>query len=108
MEALSPKKQEIQQLQRDLRQALLTLSPPSECGKPPLNQQKWLSTRQLAEYIDVGVYRARNLLLDMVEKGEVIVSAGSVKNSLRWYPVLPTTATDHTNIKPPTTSPPAK
>ncbi|HEJ9095986.1 hypothetical protein [Serratia odorifera] len=108
MEALSPKKQEIQQLQRALRQALLTLSPPPECGKPPSNQHEWLSTRQLAEYIDVGVYRARNLLLDMVEKGEVIVTCGSVKNSLRWYPVLPTTATSHTNIMPLSTSPPAK
>ncbi|CAI1005689.1 Uncharacterised protein [Serratia quinivorans] len=86
MEALSPKQKEVRQLQQALLQALLTQSPqPSPfTGVPP--QHEWLSTRQLADSIDVGVYRARNLLLEMVAKGEVVVSSGSIKNSLRWYP----------------------
>ncbi|QHA87181.1 hypothetical protein [Serratia rhizosphaerae] len=86
MEVLSPKKKEIRQLKQRLLYALLTLSPPltQENELPP--QHEWLSTRQLAEYINEGVYRARNLLLEMVANGDAIVSHGSVKNSLRWYP----------------------
>ncbi|MFI8416094.1 hypothetical protein ACQKDS_06465 [Serratia sp. NPDC078593] len=92
MEMLSPKRQETRQLQHALRQALLTHSPRSTDGKTPPDQHEWLSTRQLAEYINVGVYRARNLLLELVAQGDVIVTSGSVKNSLRWYPTALTAA----------------
>ncbi|MEG7436082.1 hypothetical protein V6E04_18645, partial [Serratia marcescens] len=45
-----------------------------------------LSTRQLANAVNVGVYRARRLLLDLVSRKKVIVTDGSINNSLRWYP----------------------
>ncbi|NIA32876.1 hypothetical protein G4234_03975 [Serratia marcescens] len=86
MEALSPKQKEIRQLQHDLLQTLFAQSP-RQCpvaGLPP--QQQWLSTRQLANAVNVGVYRARRLLLDLVARQEVIVTDGSINNSLRWYP----------------------
>lgn len=86
MEALSPKQKEIRQLQHDLLQTLFAQSP-RKCpvaGLPP--QQQWLSTRQLANAINVGVYRARRLLLDLVARQKVIVTDGSINNSLRWYP----------------------
>ncbi|MEW7001577.1 hypothetical protein M5585_21795 [Serratia ureilytica] len=68
MEALSPKQKEIRQLQHDLLQTLFAQSP-RKCpigGLPP--QQQWLSTRQLANAVNVGVYRARRLLLDLVSR----------------------------------------
>lgn len=86
MEALSPKQKEIRQLQHDLLQTLFAQSP-RKCpigGLPP--QQQWLSTRQLANAVNVGVYRARRLLLDLVSRKKVIVTDGSINNSLRWYP----------------------
>lgn len=86
MDDLSPKKKEIQQLCQTLHQALLLLSPrPHPNGAMP-SQEQWLTTRRLAEVINEGVYRTRTLLLKMVESGEVLVSPGPVKNSLRWYP----------------------
>ncbi|WP_183096623.1 hypothetical protein [Gibbsiella quercinecans] len=86
MDELSPKRKETQQLCQTLHQALLLVSPrPLKSGELP-PQEQWLTTRSLAEVINEGVYRARTLLLKMVELGDVLVSSGPVKNSLRWYP----------------------
>lgn len=86
MDDLSPKRKETQQLCQTLHQALLLLSPrPHPNGVMP-SQEQWLTTRRLAEVINEGVYRTRTLLLKMVEFGDVLVSPGPVKNSLRWYP----------------------
>ncbi|MCZ5067654.1 hypothetical protein O5824_27410, partial [Escherichia coli] len=70
MEALSPKQKEIRQLQHDLLQTLFAQSPRQcpDTGLPP--QHLWLSTRQLANAVNVGVYRARILLLELVAKQE--------------------------------------
>ncbi|MBH3136624.1 hypothetical protein I5M99_07265 [Serratia marcescens] len=86
MEALSPKQKEIRQLQHDLLQTLFAQSPRQcpDTGLPP--QHLWLSTRQLANAVNVGVYRARLLLLELVAKQKVLVTDGSINNSLRWYP----------------------
>lgn len=50
---------------------------------PPLS---WPSTRQIAEAHNMSIYKARLLLLDMVDKGLVTVSDRVISNSLRWFP----------------------
>ncbi|VTR51663.1 Uncharacterised protein [Serratia fonticola] len=52
---------------------------------PP--EKSWPSTRQLAMAIDIGIYRARYLLLDMVNKNYIVVSDSAINNSLRWFPI---------------------
>lgn len=46
----------------------------------------WPSTRQIAEAHNMSIYKARVLLLDMVDKGLVTVSDRAISNSLRWFP----------------------
>ncbi|WIF07971.1 hypothetical protein QEP77_06970 [Serratia sp. B1] len=42
----------------------------------------------MAESNDITIYQARNLLLNLVGRGKVLVTPGPVKKSLRWYPSL--------------------
>ncbi|WP_447889704.1 FaeA/PapI family transcriptional regulator [Serratia fonticola] len=46
----------------------------------------WVKTRQISDALNISIYKARQLLLDLVKLDLVIVSDGPIKNSLRWYP----------------------
>lgn len=73
-------------LQHELLVALQQLEPTvTNHALPP--QKIWPSTRQLAMALDIGIYRARYLLLDMVRKNHVIVSDRTVNHSLRCFPI---------------------
>lgn len=64
---------------------LINLSPsPNENSPPPENT--WAATRQISNAHNVSIYKARLLLLELVNQGLVIVTDGPVNNSLRWYP----------------------
>jgi hypothetical protein len=73
-----------------LKQAILTtlqniaLSINTHDQVPP--PSSWPSTRQIAEAHNMSIYKARLLLLDMVNKGLVTVSDRAISNSLRWFP----------------------
>lgn len=74
----------------ELQQAILitlkNCAPPNntlECPLPP--PSTWPSTRYIADAHDISVYKARLILLDMVEKGLIIVSERAINNSLRWF-----------------------
>lgn len=45
---------------------------------------QWLSTRDVAEYCDFSIYRARYLLSALTADGLVETGPGSIHNSLRW------------------------
>ncbi|NYA16566.1 MULTISPECIES: FaeA/PapI family transcriptional regulator [Serratia] len=45
----------------------------------------WLSTRQLAEHCQLGIYQARHLLLKLVEAGYVQATPGTKGSTLRWH-----------------------
>lgn len=47
----------------------------------------WLTTREIADLCDFSIYKARYLLLDLVDKGYVAMSGGGISNSLKWRPV---------------------
>jgi len=93
MKSLSPKKEEILQLKINILMALLTQSPRPYhiTDLPP--QHLWLTTRELANAIDVDIYQARRLLTSLVDDGKLLVTDGVINNSLRWYPI----ALQHTN-----------
>lgn len=86
MKSKSPKQQERQLLKKRLLYALQLLSPPLERYNHCPPQTEWPSTRQLADPLDISIYKARIILLDMVKEGEVVVSTQPINNSLRWYP----------------------
>ncbi|CAI1530839.1 Uncharacterised protein [Serratia fonticola] len=78
--------QESLRLQHALLNVLQQLAPPvTNHTLPP--EKSWPSTRQLAMAIDIGIYRARYLLLDMVNKNYIVVSDSAINNSLRWFPI---------------------
>lgn len=77
---------ESRRLQHALLIALQQSAPPVTSNRLP-PQASWPSTRQLAMAVGIGIYRARYLLLNMVRKNHVIVSDGSINNSLRWFPL---------------------
>ncbi|AIM22602.1 MULTISPECIES: FaeA/PapI family transcriptional regulator [Serratia] len=81
------KQQELQNLQQHLLTTLHRLCP-SANGTAPPPPGEWPTTRQLAESNDITIYQARNLLLNLVGRGKVLVTPGPVKKSLRWYPSL--------------------
>jgi len=87
MKSLSPKKEEISQLKRNILMALVTQSPRPYhiTDLPP--QHLWLTTRELADAIDVDIYQARRLLISLVDDGKLLVTDGVINNSLRWYPI---------------------
>ncbi|CAI1986213.1 FaeA/PapI family transcriptional regulator [Serratia marcescens] len=78
------KQQELQNLQQHLLTTLHSLCPSAMETPPPPGE--WPTTRQLAEYNDLTIYQARNLLLSLAGKGKVLVTKGPVNKSLRWYP----------------------
>lgn len=79
------KQQELQNLQQHLLTTLHRLCP-SANGTAPPPPGEWPTTRQLAESNDITIHQARNLLLNLVGRGKVLVTPGPVKKSLRWYP----------------------
>ncbi|WP_346825467.1 hypothetical protein [Serratia inhibens] len=79
------KQQELQTLQQHLLQTLDMLSPPIRGAQLP-PPAEWPSTRQLAEPNDINIYKARVLLLNLVDSGKILVTKGTINKSLRWYP----------------------
>ncbi len=58
----------------------------SRCAESTLNNvEQWVSTREVAEASEMGIYQARRLLLKLVKAGIVIVTPTPVKNTLRWH-----------------------
>lgn len=86
MELMTLKQKETLQLQQNLLITLLTQSPQPSVTRELPPHHLWMSTRQLANAVDIDVYRARRLLLDMVTHQKVLVTDRAIKNSLRWYP----------------------
>ncbi|AQT65952.1 hypothetical protein B0W01_20850 [Serratia marcescens] len=83
----TPKQQELQNLQQHLLTTLHRLCPVANGAAPP-PPGEWPTTRQLAESNDITIYQARNLLLNLADRGKVLVTPGPVNKSLRWYPSL--------------------
>ncbi|CAI0993536.1 TPA: FaeA/PapI family transcriptional regulator [Serratia fonticola] len=52
---------------------------------PP--QDTWATTRQISDALDISIYQARLILLDLVKYDLVLVSDGRLNKSLRWYPL---------------------
>lgn len=50
---------------------------------PP--QNAWPKTRDIADICDISIYRSRSVLLALVARGKVQVTAHSINNSLRWF-----------------------
>ncbi|MDA5483380.1 hypothetical protein PGS49_22530 [Yersinia intermedia] len=50
---------------------------------PP--QNLWPKTRDIADICDISIYRSRSVLLALVARGKVQVTAHSINNSLRWF-----------------------
>lgn len=50
--------------------------------------------------LDVGIYRARYLLLNMVRQNHVVVGNSAVNNSLRWFPIEKTISSPVDNFLP--------
>lgn len=71
--------------QQRLLTALTNISPmPHENKLPP--QETWPSTRQLAKAVNIGIYRTRYLLLDLVKRKQILVTDRAINSSLRWFP----------------------
>lgn len=51
---------------------------------PP--QDTWATTRQISNALDISIYQARLILLDLVKYDLVLVSDRRLNKSLRWYP----------------------
>lgn len=51
---------------------------------PP--QDTWATTRQISDALDISIYQARLILLDLVKYDLVLVSDRRLNKSLRWYP----------------------
>jgi hypothetical protein len=50
----------------------------------PYVSEYWLNTREIAEFCDLTIYKARYLLLKMAAEGQVEMLPHRVKNSLNW------------------------
>ncbi|MDW5512091.1 hypothetical protein [Serratia proteamaculans] len=90
MAELKVTRRESLRLQHALLIVLQQLAPPLTNNRLP-PQTSWPSTRQLAMALDIGIYRARYLLLDMARKNHVVVSNSAVNKTLRWFPIETTT-----------------
>ncbi|MDA5483533.1 hypothetical protein PGS49_23355 [Yersinia intermedia] len=53
-------------------------------GKCP-PQNRWPKTRDIANICDISIYSSRSVLLGLVARGKVQVTAHSINNSLRWF-----------------------
>lgn len=73
-------------LYRDVLMTLRTLTPHRSRGEGIPPPETWVKTRQISDAHNLSIYKARLLLLDLVQLGLVIMSDGLVNNSLRWYP----------------------
>ncbi|MBH3259849.1 hypothetical protein I5P78_25980 [Serratia marcescens] len=71
--------------QRMILIALVNISPPLNRNDPPPHES-WPTTRDISNASDISIYRARNILLSLAERGLVRVSRKSTGHSLRWYP----------------------
>ncbi|WP_420543020.1 FaeA/PapI family transcriptional regulator [Serratia bockelmannii] len=65
---------------------LLALTGRRVNGQVPPPQDTWATTRQISDTLDISIYQARLLLLDLVKYGLVLVSDRRFNKSLRWYP----------------------
>lgn len=75
--------------QRELLEAMGGLSFLSSGEEAKVAQQvQSLTTRELADLCDLSIYKARHLLLDLVDKGYVIVVEREKSNSLGWCPTI--------------------
>lgn len=81
----SPSRARKKTLPLDILITLIKLSP-SQDGKMPPPENIWAATRQVADVHDISIYKARLLLLKLVDQGLIMVTDGPVNNSLRWYP----------------------
>lgn len=54
------------------------------CISPETPPEKWLSTREIADQCQLGIYQARYFLLQLAEEQLVVTTSGSVNNALRW------------------------
>ncbi|MBB1580664.1 FaeA/PapI family transcriptional regulator [Serratia sp. OS31] len=54
------------------------------CILPETPPEKWLSTREIADQCQLGIYQARYFLLQLAEEQLVVTTSGSVNNALRW------------------------
>ncbi|WET16061.1 FaeA/PapI family transcriptional regulator [Yersinia intermedia] len=50
---------------------------------PP--QSAWPKTRDIADICDISIYSSRSVLLALVVRGKVQVTAHAINNSLRWF-----------------------
>jgi ribosomal protein S25 len=55
-----------------------------KCISPETPPEKWLSTREVADQCQLGIYQARYFLLQLAEENLVVTTSGSVNNALRW------------------------
>lgn len=74
------------ELQQNLLITLYRLCHRSHSNIVPQPYDDWPSTRQLAESCGVSIYQARNLLLELVKQGDILVTPLLINKSLRWYP----------------------
>ncbi|HIF6625655.1 FaeA/PapI family transcriptional regulator [Serratia ureilytica] len=74
------------ELQRNLLLTLYRLSCSTHPNNISQSYETWPSTRQLAESCNVSIYQARNLLLELVRQGDILVTPLLINKSLRWYP----------------------
>ncbi|WP_167507656.1 hypothetical protein [Rahnella variigena] len=65
---------------------LITLTHSLRNGKDVPPQDAWATTRQISDALDISIYKARLILLDLVKLDLVLVSDRQLRNSLRWYP----------------------
>ena len=56
-----------------------------DAGRHPDRPETWPSTRDIAEYSFLGIYKTRYLLLKMVKSGQARVTPHPINNALRWY-----------------------
>lgn len=55
------------------------------CIWPVPPQNNWPSTRELADDMDISIYKARYLLMKLETCGKVISTKKSIMKSIRWY-----------------------
>lgn len=73
-------------LYQEVLMTLLALTHSRVNGRVVPPQETWATTRQISDALDISIYQARLILLDLVKYELVLVSDRSVSKSLRWYP----------------------
>ncbi|OKB66620.1 hypothetical protein BHU62_11940 [Serratia marcescens] len=72
---------------REMHSALVELSHNEKRKVEGEKQETWPGTRELAEQCDVDIYRARALLLKLVEQKLARKSEKRFHKSLRWLAI---------------------